>query len=34
MLRFHSTKHPVMRPIEPGESWGWCFVDRVELDFA
>jgi len=28
------TKHPIMRSLEPGESWGWCFVDEVELDFA
>jgi monovalent cation:H+ antiporter-2, CPA2 family len=28
---FTTTNHPVMRSIEPGESWGWCFVDRVEL---
>jgi uncharacterized UBP type Zn finger protein len=26
---FHSTKHPVMRSVEPGESWGWCYVDEV-----
>lgn len=31
---FHSTKHPIMRSIEPGEDWGWCFVDEVELDFS
>jgi len=31
---YHATKHPVMRSIEPGESWGWCYVDEamVELD--
>jgi hypothetical protein len=31
---FHATKHPVMRSVEPGETWGWCFVDEVmvELD--
>ncbi|MFL5383007.1 MAG: cation:proton antiporter [Longimicrobiaceae bacterium] len=28
---FTATNHPVMRSIEPGESWGWCFVDKVEL---
>jgi CPA2 family monovalent cation:H+ antiporter-2 len=28
---FTATAHPVMRSIEPGETWGWCFVDRVEL---
>ncbi len=31
---FHTTKHPIMRSIEPDESWGWCYVDEVELDFA
>jgi uncharacterized UBP type Zn finger protein len=25
---FHSTSHPVMRSLERGESWMWCFVDE------
>ena len=29
---FHGTKHAIMRSIEPGETWGWCFVDGVMLD--
>ena len=29
---FHATRHPVMRSLEPGESWGWCFVDEVLLE--
>ena len=29
---FHATKHPVMRSIEPGERWGWCYVDEMEVD--
>jgi uncharacterized UBP type Zn finger protein len=29
---FHNTQHPVMRSIERGERWGWCYVDEVELD--
>lgn len=28
---FHATGHEIMRSLEPGEEWGWCFVDRVEL---
>jgi uncharacterized UBP type Zn finger protein len=28
-LHFESDGHPVMRSIEPGESWRWCFVDEV-----
>ena len=31
---FEATSHPVMRSDEPGESWGWCYVDRVQLDLA
>jgi uncharacterized UBP type Zn finger protein len=28
---FHATKHAIMRSFEPGEDWGWCFVDRAFL---
>lgn len=24
---FHASGHPVMRSLEPGEAWRWCFVD-------
>ncbi|MGH9653123.1 MAG: ubiquitin carboxyl-terminal hydrolase 14 [Bryobacteraceae bacterium] len=30
---FHHTHHPVIQSFEPGETWGWCYVDRLELDF-
>jgi uncharacterized UBP type Zn finger protein len=30
---FHQTHHPIMRSAEPGEDWGWCYVDEVELAF-
>ena len=29
---FHATGHPVIRSNEPGETWGWCYVDRVVKD--
>jgi uncharacterized UBP type Zn finger protein len=29
---FHSTKHPIIRSLEPGETWGWCFVDKIGFD--
>ena len=29
---FHATGHPIMRSIEPGEQWKWCYVDRVPVD--
>jgi monovalent cation:H+ antiporter-2, CPA2 family len=28
---FHQTTHPIMRSLEPGEEWGWCFVDERQL---
>jgi len=31
---FHSAHHPVVKSLEPGEDWGWCYIDEVELDFA
>lgn len=32
---FHATNHPLVRSIEPGEAWVWCYVDNmmpVELE--
>jgi tellurite resistance protein TerC len=29
---FRATRHPVMRSIQPGESWKWCYVDGIRLD--
>ena len=23
--------HPLIRSIEPGEEWSWCFIDEVAL---
>jgi monovalent cation:H+ antiporter-2, CPA2 family len=31
---FHATTHPIVRSLEPGEDWGWCYVDEVALEFA
>jgi uncharacterized membrane protein YbhN (UPF0104 family) len=28
----HETGHPVMRSIEPGEEWSWCYVDEVAFE--
>ncbi|HEY4305163.1 MAG TPA: UBP-type zinc finger domain-containing protein [Gemmatimonadaceae bacterium] len=28
---FHSTKHPIVQSIEPGEDWRWCYVDDMEV---
>jgi uncharacterized UBP type Zn finger protein len=26
---FHKTNHPLIRSIELGEAWVWCYVDEV-----
>ena len=26
---FHRSKHPLIRSIEPGEAWVWCYVDEI-----
>jgi uncharacterized UBP type Zn finger protein len=26
--------HPIMRSLEPGEDWSWCFVDEVAMRIA
>jgi len=31
---FHTTKHPVMRSVEPGEDWGWCYIDEVMVEMG
>lgn len=25
---FSATSHPVMRSVESGDDWGWCYVDE------
>ena len=29
---FHATHDPVIRSLEPGESWGYCYVDDLFLE--
>jgi uncharacterized UBP type Zn finger protein len=26
-----SSGHPLIRSLEPGEEWSWCFVDQVAI---
>ncbi len=28
---FEVSGHPVMASAQPGEDWGWCFVDELVL---
>ena len=29
---YQAIGHPVMRSIEPGETWGYCFVDDLTVE--
>ncbi len=29
---FRKTHHPIIRSLEPGEDWGWCYVDQVMIE--
>ncbi|MDB5476251.1 MAG: hypothetical protein JWP49_1762 [Phenylobacterium sp.] len=31
---FHATRHPLIRSFQPGEDWGWCYVDELFLEPA
>lgn len=31
---YHATQHPMVRSIEAGEEWGWCFVDEIGYDLS
>jgi hypothetical protein len=27
----HSSEHPIIRSLEPGEEWSWCFIDNLAM---
>jgi hypothetical protein len=29
---FHSSGHPLVQSVEPGEDWIWCFVDELAME--
>jgi uncharacterized UBP type Zn finger protein len=31
---FLATTHPLVKSLEPGENWLWCYVDEVALEPA
>ena len=31
---FHATSHPLIRSFEPGENWGFCYLDELYLEPA
>jgi CPA1 family monovalent cation:H+ antiporter len=28
---WRSSQHPIVRSIEPGEDWAWCYADELVL---
>ena len=31
---FRGTSHPIVKSFEPGEDWGWCYVDQLMFEPA
>lgn len=31
LIHFRETSHPVIRSLEPGEYWFWCYSDEAYL---
>ena len=29
---FKSTKHPLIKSLEPGDEWIWCYTDKLFLE--
>jgi uncharacterized UBP type Zn finger protein len=29
-----ATQHPIIRSMEPGETWCWCYVDSLAFEVA
>ena len=27
----HATEHPIIRSLEPGEDWCWCYADEIGM---
>jgi hypothetical protein len=30
----HASSHPIIRSLQPGEEWSWCFIDNVAMLIA
>lgn len=26
-----ATEHPIIRSLEPGEDWSWCYIDQIGM---
>jgi uncharacterized UBP type Zn finger protein len=27
----HASGHPIIRSLEPGEAWSWCYIDELVM---
>jgi uncharacterized UBP type Zn finger protein len=27
----NASQHPIIRSLEPGEEWAWCYIDRIGM---
>jgi uncharacterized UBP type Zn finger protein len=27
----HASGHPIIRSLEPGEAWSWCYLDELAM---
>ena len=30
----HATGHPIITSLEPGETWSWCYPDRLVMEIS
>ncbi len=31
---FHHSRHALIKSLEPGEDWAWCYVDELMMEPA
>ena len=29
---YHKSKHPIVKSLEPGENWRWCYPDELLME--
>lgn len=29
---YHESGHPIVKSLEPGESWRWCYIDQLFVE--
>ena len=31
---YEASGHPIMRSLQPGEDWSWCYADEIGLEIS